>query len=123
MGHSRAVFFADHLIDTARRELRRGDQPIDVEPQVLDLLIYLVVNRDRVVSRSDLVAAVWDGRIVSEATLTSRIYAARKAVGDSGREQKLIRTVARKGHRFVGTVRAQSDDDEPAPPAAAYAEG
>jgi TolB-like protein/Tfp pilus assembly protein PilF len=107
--------FADHVLDAGLRELRRGSQPIAVEPQVLDLLIYLVRNRDRVVTKDDLIASVWSGRIVSDATLTSRIYAARKAVGDSGQEQKLIRTVARKGVRFVGDVRLQSGGEEPAP--------
>ena len=76
-----------------------------MEPQVFDLLVYLVENRDRVVSRDDLFASIWGGRIVSDSTLTSRINAARKAVGDSGDEQKLIRTIARKGFRFVGDVR------------------
>ena len=79
---------------------------------MLDLLIYLVQNRDRVVSKDDLIASVWRGRIVSDATLTSRIYAARKAVGDSGEDQKLIRTIARKGLRFVGDVSTQSDCEE-----------
>ena len=102
--------FADHTLDTDRRELRRGSEPIAVEPQVFDLLIYLVQNRDRVVSKDDLIASVWGGRIVSDSTLTSRINAARKAVGDSGEEQKLIRTIARKGLRFVGAVRTQSDE-------------
>ena len=78
-----------------------------VEPQVFDLLVYLVQNRDRVVSKDDLIASVWGGRIVSDSTLTSRINAARKAVGDSGADQKLIRTIARKGLRFVGEVRTQ----------------
>jgi TolB-like protein len=107
--------FADHTLDTDRRELRRGSVPIAVEPQVFDLLIYLVQNRDRVVSKDDLIASVWGGRIVSDSTLTSRINAARKAVGDSGEDQKLIRTIARKGLRFVGAVRTQSNGDEPAP--------
>src|SRR6185437_9176005 len=114
-GASMQFVFAESLLDTDRRELRRGADFIAVEPQVLDLLIYLVENRDRVVSKDDLIASVWSGRIVSDATLTSRIYAARKAVGDSGQEQKLIRTIARKGIRFVGTVRKQSNGDEPAP--------
>jgi hypothetical protein len=78
------LLFADHMLDIARRELRRGSEPIAVEPQVFDLLICLVQNRDRVVSKDDLSASVWDGRIVSESTLTSRINAARKAIGDSG---------------------------------------
>ena len=88
--------------------------PIAVEPQVFDLLVYLVQNRDRVVSKDDLIASVWGGRIVSDSTLTSRINAARKAIGDSGEEQKLIRTIARKGFRFVGAVRTQPDGAEPA---------
>jgi TolB-like protein/DNA-binding winged helix-turn-helix (wHTH) protein/Tfp pilus assembly protein PilF len=81
-----------------------GADSIAVEPQVLDLLVYLIENRDRVVTKDDLIASVWRGRIVSESTLTSRINAARKAVGDSGNEQRLIRTVPRKGFRFVGEV-------------------
>jgi DNA-binding winged helix-turn-helix (wHTH) protein len=89
--------FADHTLDIDRRELRRGSESIAVEPQVLDLLICLVQNRNRVVTKDDLIASVWGGRIVSETTLTSRIYAARKAVGDSGHGQKLIRTIARRG--------------------------
>ena len=106
--------FADHTLDSDRRELRRGADAVAVEPQVFDLLIYLVQNRDRVVSKDDLIASIWGGRIVSESTLTSRINAARRAVGDSGEDQKLIRTIARKGIRFVGAVRAQSNDGEPA---------
>jgi TolB-like protein len=99
--------FADHVLDTDRRELRRGGEGLAVEPQVFDLLVYLVGNRDRVVSKDDLIGAVWGGRVVSDSTLTSRINAARKAIGDSGEQQKLIRTVARKGLRFVGAVREQ----------------
>src|SRR6187200_3171274 len=96
--------FGDHTLDADRRELRRGAEPISVEPQVFDLLIYLVENRDRVVSKDDLIAAVWGGRIVSDSTLTSRINAARKAVQDNGEDQRVIRTVARKGIRFVCPV-------------------
>jgi TolB-like protein/cytochrome c-type biogenesis protein CcmH/NrfG len=97
--------FEAYVLDTSRRELRRGDALIALEPQVFDLLVYLIENRDRVVSKDDLMAAVWQGRIVSESTLTSRINAARKAVGDTGNQQNMIRTVARKGFRFVGDVR------------------
>jgi DNA-binding winged helix-turn-helix (wHTH) protein len=89
--------FADHLLDIDRRELRRGGERIALEPQVFDLLVYLVRNRERVVSKDDLLEAIWGGRIVSESTVTSRINAARKAVGDSGEAQRLIRTVPRKG--------------------------
>jgi DNA-binding winged helix-turn-helix (wHTH) protein/pimeloyl-ACP methyl ester carboxylesterase len=113
--------FANHTLDIDRRELRRGSEPIAVEPQVFDLLIYLVENRNRVVSKDDLIASVWDGRIVSDSTLTSRINAARKAIGDSGLDQKLIRTIARKGLRFVGDVSEEaaprvSDAPPDAPP-------
>jgi TolB-like protein/tetratricopeptide (TPR) repeat protein len=97
-------FFSNHSLDTDRRELARGGEGVAVEPQVFDLLVFLVQNRDRVVSKDDLIANVWDGRIVSESTLTSRLNAARKAVGDSGKEQTLIRTLSRRGVRFVGDV-------------------
>lgn len=99
--------FGDHLLDVDRRELRRGSELIALQPQVLDLLVYLVQNRDRVVSKDDLVEAVWGGRIVSESTLTSRINAVRKAIGDSGEAQRLIWTLPRKGIRFVGVVREE----------------
>lgn len=110
--------FSDHTLDTDRRELRRGSELIAVEPQVFDLLVYLVQNRDRVVSRDDLIASVWGGRIVSDSTLTSRINAARKAVRDSGEEQRVIRTIARKGIRLVCAVRTQPSGSEPARAAA-----
>lgn len=97
--------FEDYCLDVGRQELRRGQAVVDVEPQVLDLLRYLIENRDRVVSKDDLIAQVWRGRIVSDSTLTSRITSARQAIGDSGDEQRLIRTIARKGIRFVGEVR------------------
>jgi len=96
--------FEDHVLDTDRRELRRGAQEIPVGPQVFDLLVYLVQNRERVVTKDELLDAVWSRRFVSESNLTTRINAARKAIGDSGEEQRLIRTVPRKGFRFVGVV-------------------
>lgn len=96
--------FSGHTLDIDRRELRRGPETIAIEPQVFDLLVHLIENRNHVVSKDDLIAAVWGGRIVSDSTLTSRINAARKAVGDNGEEQKLIRTIARKGFRFVVEV-------------------
>jgi TolB-like protein/Tfp pilus assembly protein PilF len=96
--------FGDHLLDTDRRELRRGPDLVAVEPQVFDLLVHLIANRDRVVSKDDLIASIWNGRIISGSTLTSRINAARKAIGDNGDVQKLIRTIPRKGFRFIGEV-------------------
>jgi DNA-binding winged helix-turn-helix (wHTH) protein len=99
--------FEDYFLDVDRRELRSGDELVAIEPQVFDLIQYLICNRDRVVSKEDLIAEVWKGRIVSESTLSSSINAARNAVGDSGKEQRLIRTVARKGFRFIGEVREE----------------
>jgi pimeloyl-ACP methyl ester carboxylesterase/DNA-binding winged helix-turn-helix (wHTH) protein len=105
--------FGPFALDVERRELLRGSELVALEPQVFDLLVYLVRNLDRVVSKDDLIAAVWAGRIVSESTLTSRINAVRRAVGDSGEEQKLIRTFARKGVRFVGEVSDGSAAHQP----------
>ncbi|MGH6878075.1 MAG: winged helix-turn-helix domain-containing tetratricopeptide repeat protein [Rhizomicrobium sp.] len=100
--------FGGHTLDEDRRELRCGRKLVAVEPQVFDLLKYLIENRERVVSKDDLIASVWGGRIVSDSTLTSRINAARRAIGDSGEDQRLIRTVARKGLRFTGSVRQET---------------
>jgi TolB-like protein len=105
--------FGDCVLDPDRRELSRGSEVIAIGPQVFDLLVYLVENRERVVSRDSLLDAVWNGRIVSESTLASHINAARKAIGDSGQEQRLVRTVARKGFRFVGEVKEAPASDGP----------
>jgi TolB-like protein len=112
--------FEDFSLDATRRELRRGGDLVSLEPQVFDLLVYLVRNRDRVVSKDDMIAAVWGGRIVSESALTNRINAARAAVGDSGEAQRLIKTLQRKGIRFVGAVREEQRPSvaAAAPPAA-----
>jgi len=104
------LLFGDCVLDPDRRELRRASGAIPIGPQVFDLLLHLVQNRDRVVSKDDLLEAVWRGRIVSESTITSHINAARTAIGDSGHEQRFIRTVARKGFRFVGDVSEVSGD-------------
>jgi pimeloyl-ACP methyl ester carboxylesterase/DNA-binding winged helix-turn-helix (wHTH) protein len=103
-GRNVLFLFEDFALDSERRELRVGGAPVPVEPQVFDILVHLVENRDRVVSKDDLIASIWRGRIVSESTLDSRINAVRKAIGDSGGQQRLIRTMSRKGFRFVGEV-------------------
>ncbi|MGC1623996.1 MAG: winged helix-turn-helix domain-containing protein, partial [Pseudolabrys sp.] len=100
--------FNDFALDCERRELRAAGAPVPLEPQVFDLLVYLIENRDRVVSKDDLIASVWGGRIVSDSTVDSRINAVRKAIGDSGKEQRLIRTSARKGFRFVGDIQKEA---------------
>lgn len=105
--------FGDYVLDPARRELLCKDEAVHVEPQVFDLLLHLIRNRARVVPRDELLSTVWQGRVVSESTLDSRITAVRRAVGDSGVRQRLIRTVVRRGVRFVGEV-----SEEPEPPSA-----
>jgi adenylate cyclase len=96
--------FADFEIDFARHELRRAGAIVHIEPQVFDVLSYLIRNRHRIVRKDELFDAIWQGRIVSEATLSSRISAARRALGDSGNDQSLIRTLHKRGFRFVGDV-------------------
>jgi pimeloyl-ACP methyl ester carboxylesterase/DNA-binding winged helix-turn-helix (wHTH) protein len=111
--------FDDFVLDTARYELRRGDEVIKVEPQVFDVLTQLVSNHDRFVSKEELFDSVWGGRFVGEAALTSRIKAARRALGDDGESQRFIRTVRGRGYQFVGTVAAADTSPavpEPAPP-------
>jgi TolB-like protein/Tfp pilus assembly protein PilF len=119
--------FEDYTFDTERRELHRGADAVSITPQVFDLLEYLIRNRERVVSRDDLINAVWNGRIVSDAALTTRLNAARSAIGDTGEKQRLVKTLPRKGFRFVGTVQeahrpaiepvgsAQNGDSAPSP--------
>jgi TolB-like protein len=99
------LVFEDCVLDLDRRELLRASQVVATAPQVFDLLVYLAKSRERVVSRDELIDAIWAGRIVSESTLASHINAVRKAVGDSGEQQRVIRTFARKGFRFVADVR------------------
>ena len=101
--------FENFSLDSDRGELRHGENFVAVEPQVFELLHYLICNRDRIVSKDDLIAGVWDGRIVSESTLSSRLTAVRQAVGDSGETQRLIRTIPRKGFRFIGQVTEQKN--------------
>jgi TolB-like protein len=99
--------FDDCVLDTDRRELHRRAEVVSVAPQVFDLLAYLISNRGRVVSKDDVIAAIWEGRIVSDAALTTRLNVARSAIGDSGEAQRLIKTLPRKGFRFVGAVREE----------------
>jgi len=106
--------FGNHRLDIERRELRRGAELIDLEPKVFDLLAFLVRHRHRVVSKDDLLREVWGGLIVSESAITTRINAVRRALGDDGTAQRLIRTFTRKGIRFVGEVTEMSDPAVPA---------
>jgi TolB-like protein len=96
--------FEGYTFDTDLRELRRGAELVSIAPQVFDLLDYLIRNRERVVSKDDLIRAVWKNRIVSDAALTTRLNAVRSAIGDTGEKQYLIKTFPRKGFRFVATI-------------------
>jgi TolB-like protein len=110
--------FEKYVLDTDRRELRLDGDLVPLAPQVFDILVYLIRHRERVISKDDLMAVVWGGRIVSESALTTRLNGARKAIGDSGEGQRLIKTLPRKGFRFVGDV---YEEKQPAsgPPALA----
>jgi len=105
--------FADCGLDTERRELQRAGQVVPLEPQVFDLLVLFAERLDKVVSRDDLIKSVWGGRFVADTTIDSRIAAARRAIGDNGLLQALIRTVPRRGFRFVGTVSVEPPAGRP----------
>ena len=99
--------FEDFALDIDRRELRRAGALLPIEPRAFDLLAYIVKNRERVITKDELIATVWGGRIVSDSAMTTRLNAARTAIADNGEEQRLIRTLPRKGIRFVGVVRQE----------------
>jgi len=114
--------FESFELDTARVELRENGEPRPVERQVFALLALLVENRERLVSKDEILEKVWDGRIVSEAAVASRVKSARQALGDDGKAQRFIRTIHRQGFRFVASVKAERDVQPAAEPAAALAE-
>jgi DNA-binding winged helix-turn-helix (wHTH) protein len=106
--------FGDMILDAQRRELRSGQRSIAIEPLAFDLLAFLIQHRDRVVSRDDLLAGVWGGRVVSDSAIGARINAARRAINDDGEQQRWIRTFARKGFRFIGDVSEEGLSEAPA---------
>lgn len=105
--------FADCILDCERRELARAGRPCRLEPQAFDLLVFLIENRERVVSREEVFQAIWRGRIVSESILDTRINAVRRAIGDNGAQQRLVRTLRRQGLRFVAPVSEESRQGRP----------
>ena len=105
--------FGDFSLDPDRQELRAREELVTLEPQVFAVLTYLVRNRDRVVSKDEIFENIWQGRIVSDGTLNSRINSVRRAVGDTGSEQAVIKTFSRRGFRFVADV----DEDDGIPTA------
>ena len=102
--------FGPFVLDMARFELRADGEPCKVEPQVFSLIALLVENRERLVSRDEIIEKVWDGRIVSDAAISSRIKSARQALGDDGKAQRYIRTIHNQGLRFVAPVQAARGD-------------
>src|SRR5262245_31740191 len=123
MTQSEYIYFADCEIDVAGFALRRDGALREIEPQVLELLLYLVRNPDRLITKDDLIANVWHGRIVSDTTITSRIKSARQAIGDDGTQQKLIRTVHGRGVRFIVPVRTARPDARSAKSSGATSSG
>ena len=105
----------DYVLDLRKFELRKNDRVLAAEPQVLSLLFLLVEHRDRLVSKDELIASVWDGRAISDSAISSRIKSARQLLADDGKAQRLIRTVHGKGFRFVGDVSACESEPRLAP--------
>lgn len=112
-GSGVVLAFGDHRLDIDRRELRRGAELVVLPPKAFDLLVFLVQHRGRVVGKDDLLREIWGGRIVSESAITTRINAVRRALGDDGTTQRLVRTFIGRGVRFVGEVRDVSEGDVP----------
>lgn len=105
--------FSGLELDTSRFQVRRGKEVLPVQPQVFDVLHYLVANHDRIVSKEELFSKVWSGRVVSEATLSSRIKDVRQLIGDDGKTQAQLLTIRHRGFRYVGTVEAELPDTRP----------
>src|SRR4051794_40204429 len=102
---------SDFELDISQHELRHRGLSVHTEPQVFDLIVHLVRNHDRVVSKDELIETVWNGRIISEAAFSSRINGARRVLGDNGTDQLFIRTLNRRGFRFVGDVEVITEAD------------
>src|SRR5215470_2168350 len=107
--------FAEYELDTRLYELRHAGQPCKLEPQVFNVLCYLIEHRERVVTKDELLEQLWPNQFISEVTLNHRVMAARKAIGDSGRAQRCIKTVHGRGYRFIAEVRAVEQAVEPSP--------
>ena len=100
-------FFEEYCLDKKRFLLSNNAEPCFVEPKCIDLLIFLIENHDRVVSKDEVLAAIWPGRVVAESTISTLVKQLRKSIGDNGKDQNLIRTVHGRGFQFVGTLRKE----------------
>jgi DNA-binding winged helix-turn-helix (wHTH) protein/TolB-like protein/Tfp pilus assembly protein PilF len=119
-GSGRKYQVGDYLIDTGRYRISSGDTAVPVEPKVFDLLVYLIRNRDRVLTREELFEAIWEGREISDATLSNHVRSARKVLGDNGELQQTIQTTRGRGYQFIAPVREiapiqEMTDDAAAP--------
>ena len=110
--HGVRYLFGDTVLDTTRYSLYRNEEPQHVEPQVFDVLAHLVENRHRVVSKNELLDQVWGHQFVTESALTTRIKQLRQAVGDTGKDQKVVQTIHGRGYRFIASVQEASDSVE-----------
>src|SRR5919197_4705032 len=108
-------FLAENDPTTRLYELRHACQPCPLEPQVFNVLRYLLEHHDRVVAKDELLEQLWPNQFISEVTLNHRVMAARKAIGDSGREQRCIKTLHGRGYRFIAEVRAVEPSVEQPP--------
>ena len=105
--------FDKFLVDTSPRELKASGDPVAVEPKVLDVLVHLIENSNRVVSKDELVEVVWQGRFVSDAAVSSAIKAARRVVGDTGSDQRMVKTMHGRGYRFVAPLVESGERRQP----------
>ena len=105
-------FFNNYELDIRSQELKQNDNRVKVEPQVFDLLVYMIQNRGKLIDHQELIESIWKGRIVSDSAIAARISAARKAVGDNGKDQRVIKTVPRKGFKFLPTVETTQSNEE-----------
>lgn len=105
-------FFNNYELDISSQELKKNDNQVKVEPQVFDLLVYMIEKRGKLIDHQELIESIWKGRIVSYSAIAARISAARKAVGDSGKDQLVIKTVPRKGFKFLPTVETTQSKEE-----------
>ena len=110
--------FGDHTLDTGTLQLLDGSTEVELEPQVFAVLAHLVHHRDRVVAKEELLDEVWGSRFVSESALTTRIKQVRRAVGDTGCDQRVVRTYHGRGYRFVATIDGPAADASRGPPPA-----
>ena len=113
---NRLYRFGSFTVDVARRELRRGDDEVEVQPRVFDLLVYLVQHSDRAVDKDELQDAVWPGMFITETALTRAVMKARKAVGDDASRQRMIKTIHGHGYRFVAELAPAETGESAEPP-------